>query len=160
MNYNKLRVTCILLIPILLCSCVMHEPDVYIFCNIEECNNIESHKSENAVLDVYHSPDEDKYSYGLSYNAFYGCNYVSDDYSFEIFAYTFSSMDEANKYFKNATGKDNPLVSNFLSTVGSFDDYRRVVVSANNAYLVRTKASDAEAVCNFLNSAFTQEILK
>ncbi len=161
MSHNKAnRIICFSLIFILLlslCSCRNFEIDVHIFSDIEECKNITNLKPDNDVVEIYDSPKGDKYINKLEFQDFFGCKYISDDFSFELFAYEFYSSDIAMSYFQNATGKKNDPNPTF-STVSGIGFYRRIVVSDSMAYTVYCKNSDSEKVVDFLNSWFCVDI--
>ena len=95
-----------------LCSCKDFEPNLHIFSDIQECKKIENLKSKEAEVEIYDSPKADDNLKKLEYQEFFGCEYKSDDFSFELFAYVFESEDVSMDYFENVTGKDiNPKPS-------------------------------------------------
>ncbi len=160
MIHKKYCTFLILLFSIFLFSCALHEPQARIFSAIDECKTIEQRKSLDTVITVYNTPDKDKYIKDLAYSNFYGYNYTSNDLSFDFFAYTFPTVENADSYFENVTKEDNPFISNFSSVGNSFNRYYRVVVSKENAYIVHTNTSDSEEVIALLNSMFSEEITK
>ena len=120
-----------------LCSCKTIEIDVHMFSNIKECQVIES-LNDNANVKIIASPDEDKYFKDLQFQNFFGCEYTSDDLTFELFAYEFSNADMAMSYFENSTGKGEDPNSTFCDSTGMLW-FKRIVVKENKAYAVRCK---------------------
>lgn len=153
------RIAIFILIFVLSCLCACrNEPlDVHIFVDIKECQRLQTPMTMDAGVKIFSSPQEDKHLKGLEYQAFFGCEYSSEELSFELFAYEFADEDTAMAYFNHATGKENdpnPTFSN-TSAMGVYDS---VVVSENKAYSVRCKATQSEKVTEFLNGIFTVEV--
>ena len=143
------------------------DPILYIFSDIDECENIETYGSEHAEITRYDSPTKDKYWDGLKYTAFYGANYTSAEFDFKIFAYEFQTSEHAMKYFENITGKkiigqnvsgndDHPETT--FSTSAGATTYRRVVIDARNAYLITSSKKDAKDVEQFLSKVFSKKL--
>lgn len=157
-GFNKLLSFCLIFFLLLnLTSCKTTEVSVQIFSNIEECKNIETLKSNDADVDIYDSPFEDKSLKDLKYKKFFGFNYISENLSFELFAYEFSSSDIAVEYFENVTGKQDISTPAF-SDVSGMKEFRRIVIKDNKAYVVSTNNSDSEKVIEFLNGIFSVSI--
>ena len=155
-RFNKFIVfLTILLLFLNLCSCKTIEVDVHMFSSIEECQNIKSLKSNN--VEIYDFPTGDKYLKKLKFEEWFGCKYNSDDLTFELFAYVFSSNEHAMNYFQNVTGKVNDPNPTFLSSAG-MSSYSRIVVSENKAYVVYCKKNAKENVIKFINSWFSVDI--
>ena len=159
-NKAKLTVSFLLIFLLLfsLCSCRTFEIDVNIFSNIEECKDIENLKSDNADVEIYDSTMEDKYLKNLKFQGSFGCKYTSDDLTFELFAYEFSSVDMAMSYFKNSTGKGNDPNPTFSDSSGAFL-FERIVIKENKAYAVRCKKDEKEKLIDFLNSWFSVDVI-
>ena len=162
MSHNTTnRIICFSLIFLLLfsfCSCRNFEIDVHMFSDIEECNKIVSSK-ENEVQIKYLSIEEDKNSKDLNFDKFFGCEYISKQINFKIFAYVFENDDIAMQYFYNETGIKTELNPTFNSSSGMFW-FERIVVKDNKAYLIRCKKEYEEKVIEFINSCFKEEIIK
>ena len=99
-------------------SCAPQNMNYYVFDNIAECEKISTLGYANATLTSYDNPSKDKHLKSLTYDGFYAAKYKSDELEFEIFAYEFKSAEFAQAYFKNATGKDDGLSTNFLVSSG------------------------------------------
>ena len=138
-------------------SCKDIEPDLHIFSNMEDCKNIENLKSEDAKVKIYDSPKVDKDLKKLVYQDFFGCEYKSDDFSFELFAYVFENDDIAMDYFENVTGKVNDPNPTFLNSAGMFT-YERIVINYNKAYRLTCKNTNKEKVIEFINICFSTEV--
>lgn len=139
------------------CSCGKAlKIDVHMFSDIEECNNIVSSKENEAQIN-YLSAEEDKNSKDLKYEEFFGCKYICEELSFEIFAYSFSNSELAMDYFKNVTGKKNDPNPTFSDNSGG-KFFNRVVVSDNKVYNVRCGKKCKESVIDFLNGVFSIEL--
>ena len=162
MSHNKANtIICFSLIFLLLfslCSCRNFEIDVRMFSNIEECNNIVSFK-ENEVQINYLSAEEDQNLKSLDFDNFFGCEYMSKQINFKIFAYVFESDNIAMQYFYNETGIKTELNPTFNSSSGMFW-FERIVVKDNKAYLIRCKKEYKEEVIEFINSCFKEKIIK
>lgn len=57
-----------------LCSCKVNEKELKIFSNIQECENIADLKTENACVEIYESPKQDKSLKDLEYQDFLDVN--------------------------------------------------------------------------------------
>jgi hypothetical protein len=86
-------------------SCFPGKPNVYIFNDISECENISFLKYENSILYRYENPSADTYLRKLSYVEYFAARYESNELEFEIFAYVFENSETAMQYFENVTGK-------------------------------------------------------
>ena len=96
------------------CSCGKAlKIDVHMFSDIEECNNIVSSKENEAQIN-YLSAEEDKNSKDLKYEEFFGCKYICEELSFEIFAYSFSNSELAMDYL--SCGIDPKVTSIFIQS--------------------------------------------
>lgn len=154
------NVLCLLLSVILifgLCACFDMEMKVYIFENIEECQNINAYKSDNAVIELYDSPDGDKYLKDLQYNDFFACKYSSESFDFEIFAYEFLDSDTSKEYFKNVTGNSSEDSSSFSSVKGMLY-YRRIVIDENKAYTIFSAPNDSDTVEEYIATVFSVKL--
>lgn len=138
------------------CSCsAPSDIHINIFSNISECQEIAT--APNATVEVYNSPSQDKNLKGIKYETFFGCNYLSDDFAFELFAYEFSNSTGAMDYFENITGKSNDPPTTFSESSGMTTS-RRVVVDENRAYIVLCKNKHKDAVFEFINSCFSVNV--
>lgn len=146
-----------LIIPILsLCSCHRFETlNVRIFTDIKECRSI---NSDNAEVTIFENPEKDKYLQKLEYQDYFGCEYVSDDFSFELFAYEFSSNDVAMNYYSNATGKQTDPNPTFSDSTG-MSLFKRIVLKDNKVFFLMCRKSDKEKVLEFINSHFSEDIV-
>ncbi len=144
------------------------EPDeFYIFQNIDECEKLIPAEQSDSVVERYNTPDKDKELKNLSYENFWGINYVSDQLEYEIFAYEFIDFDSALKYYINVTGKDAyekelPLGNDgdnkyFSSTKGMFL-YEVVVVYQNKAYRLTAPVQYADDINNLLANTFSYQL--
>ncbi len=154
------NVLCLFLSVILifgLCACFDMEMKVYIFENIEECQNINTYKSDDAVIEMYDSPAGDKYLKDLQYNDFFACKYSSESFNFEIFAYEFLDSDTSKEYFENVADRKSERESDFL-TWGGILNYSRVVIDGRNAYIIHSKTSSQEKINEFISTVFSVEL--
>ena len=111
--------------------------DYYIFESIEECEKIETLNFTEQKITKYENPEKDKKLKSLQYEAFYGAKYESKEVDFEIFAYEFATEEDAESYYKNATGKDPTSKSSFSSSWGVSNAYFEVIYY-NKVYRVET----------------------
>ena len=154
-----LIVTAVIIISLFIVVISLNTPPVnlHIFENIEECKLIESNASSDANIIKYDTPNKDLESLDLEYKDFYACKYISDDMEFEIFAYVFEDDSSAKEYFKNKTGKNQELSTNFSYSSG-MSSFRGVVIDGNKAYCVLCKNKYKDKTLEFLNSVFKQQI--
>ncbi len=141
----------------LLSSCENRVPDIYIFENISECENIEKYKSDDAVVTICDTPNADKNLNELEYDSFYGSSYESDELDFEMFAYEFEDCDSAKEYFKKETGKIVADDTTFITSIG-MSKYEIVVIDGCRAYFVETSKADREDLNLFLSRAFSKKL--
>lgn len=140
------------------CSCEISDPQINMFANIGECQNIELLKSQDAKVEIYDLPERDRALKDLEYEEFFACKYTSKDFKFEIFAYVFSNEEDAMQYFENETGKtDDPNPTYSISS--GMNSYSRIIISGNKAYTVNCKKSKSEQVVAFINSCFSKRII-
>ena len=147
----------LILISFALSACVEIELDLHMFSDIEECQKISSLKSETADIQIYDSPEKDKELKELQYSEYFGCNYKSDEMSFEIFAYEFDSNDVAMDYFKNLTGKGTDTNPTFLDSSG-MNSFCRIIVDGDKAYSVYCTNSERDKVIDYINNCFSEDI--
>ena len=134
-------------------------PDMYchIFRDISECDNFEDSEQGNVIVTKYDTPIKDKNIKELSYEAFFAAEYSSPELSFEIFAYEFSSDNDAKRYFCNVTGKNADLDTNF-SESGGLISRTLVVIDNTKAYVVHTNTFQMEALKELLEQKFSQRL--
>lgn len=147
----------VFLILLNLCSCKTENLDIHMFANLEECQRIKNMVIDNAEVIIYTSPVKDEFLKELEFREWFGCEYVSENLSFELLAYEFSNNDIAMTYFKNATGKKNDPNPTFCDSTG-MRYFTRIVVVDNMAYTICCKKSNKENVVEFLNSWFTVDV--
>ncbi len=154
---KKILVSIVLIIMCIgLCSCFPEEPVFYIFEDINECENIEKLKSDDATVTVYDTPSADKNLGDLQYDDFYCASYESDDLDFEIFAYDFVDSDTAKEYFRKETGLHEIRDTHFLASGGT--KYRIIVLDDDRGYITTFKTHDLEEVKTFLTRVFSKKI--
>lgn len=151
-----IAVITLLIMSAVICSCGPGIMDFYIFSDIDECNNIEAFKSEDATITIYDSPDLDKNLGDLAYNDFFAAYYDSNELKFEIFAYEFVDSDSAKEYFTKVTGKKS-LETNF-SASGGMTKYRVIVIDEYRVYCAYTSLKDSEDLKLFLGEIFSKKI--
>lgn len=147
----------LLIMSAVICSCGPGIMDFYIFSDIDECNNIEAFKSEDATITIYDSPDLDKNLGDLAYNDFFAAYYDSNELKFEIFAYEFVDSDSAKKYFERETGIETDISTRFLAS-GGIKTYNVIVIDDCNAYCANTSQKDSEDLKLFLGEIFSKKI--
>lgn len=151
----------ILVIALTLCiglsACELVEPTAYIFADIDECNNIVLQKSDDAVVEVYDSPDKDRYLKDLEYDSSYACEYKSDDMKFELFAYDFVDEESAQEYYERCAQRDSVGDKDFLMTTGLANHTVRVLYD-DCAYTVYTRSGYANQVDKYLSNLFTVDV--
>lgn len=138
-------------------ACGTVEIDVHIFSDMSECYALEQEQSSDVTVDVFSSPEDDKYLKDCTYTDFFACEYTSNDINFTLFSYEFSNESIAQKYFHYATGQDADSTSTFCNSTGMFH-YKSVVINGNFAYRLQTKASEEEKVKDFINERFSVEL--
>ena len=151
------KVLVLLLILLSLCSCLDTNIEVYIFDDITECQNIITNKSDDVDIEVYETPNSDKYLKDLEYEDFFACKYVCDDFEFEIFAYEFVDSDTNKQYFENVTDRTSERYSDFLSW-GGISNYSSVVINGNNAYIIHSSTSNKNKVTKFIATVFSVKL--
>ena len=157
-NLVKLFILVVVLtLCISLSACEFEEPTVYIFADIDECNNIVLQKSDDAEVDVYDSPDKDKYLKDLEYDSFYACKYKSDDLKFKLFAYDFFDKESAQEYFERCADRDCVGDTDFLTTRGMMN-YEVRVRYGDCAYILYTRSGYKKQVDEYLSNLFTVDV--
>lgn len=139
------------------CACFDTNFDVYIFQDIKECQNIIANKDENTDIEVFDTPNDDKYLKDLRYNDFFSCRYSCDDFDFEMFAYEFVDSDTSKEYFENVTDRTSERDSDFLSW-GGILSYSRVVIDGKNAYIIHSSTSNQEKINKFISTVFSVKL--
>lgn len=156
-----LRIIFVFIISVLcllsMCSCLDTNLGVYIFEDIKECQNIIANKSDDAEIELYDTPNSDKYLNNLQYNDFFACKYLCDDFEFEIFAYEFVDSDTNKQYFENAADRTSERYSDFLSW-GGISNYSSVVIDGNNAYIIHSSTSNKKKVTEFIATVFSLKL--
>lgn len=151
----------VLVVSLTLCislsACGFEEPTVYMFADIDECNNIVLQKSDDAVVEVYDSPDKDKYLKDLEYDSFYACKYKSDDLKFKLFAYDFVDKESAQEYFERCADRDCVGDTDFLTTRGMMN-YEVRVRCGDCAYILYTRSGYQKQVDEYLSNLFTVDV--
>ena len=153
---KKLLAIVVLIMAVLLCSCSAKGYAFYIFSDISECEQILEQKHDDAEITVYDTPD-DKYIKDLEYVNFFACDYSSSELEFEIYAYEFSSKEDAMQYFTNVTGKSNQPERSFSSSKGMFS-FKVEAVDGNKVYRAVSPFYDDNDLLSFLKEIFSVEI--
>ena len=148
---------CLFLGLLAMSSCSNKKMDYYIFQNIEECQSIISLNYTNGKAIVYDNPDNDIKLKGLKYKDFFAGKYKSDELVFEIYAYKFENSNETKRYFKNVTGKNTEIETNFSASKG-LSQYRLIVIDGEYAYCVSTSKSNAQELIKALEDVFSKKI--
>ena len=130
---------------------------VYIFESISESHKISELDCLGKVVTIYDSPDKDEGIEDLDYTAFYGAKFRSYELNFEIFAYEFSSDDDAQRYFENASGKSGGINPRYSSS-GGFFSRNIIAIYDNKAYLIRTSLIDELKLSHELSEIFSIKI--
>ena len=142
--------------------------EIFIFQTIDECEQLIPADQTDAEIERYDSPEKDKNLKDLSYDAFFGMNFESDELQYEIFAYEFVDSDSALKYFINVTGKsiyekDLPLSDDdenkqFLASMGAFN-YELIAVYQNRAYVISAPKRFRQDINELLANTFSYKIV-
>ncbi len=140
-----------------LCSCIPKPPVFYIFEDINECENIEKLKSEDAVVTVYDNPDSDKNLGDLQYDDFYCASYESKDMDFEIFAYDFVDSDTAKEYYNKETKLGCDSDATFHTSKG-MSYYRVVALDHDKVYIAKSAARNSDDLNSFLSKVFSKQV--
>lgn len=136
----------------ILSSCSFSNIDYYIFSNINECELMENN-IDTGNIHKLNAREEDVATKKLKSNDFYAAEFIFDDWDFKIFAYEFTSSQEAQEYFKNNTGKAGEN-STFSATKG-MKQYRIIAINNKNAYKVVTAKENSKKVDDWLSQNFT-----
>ena len=143
-------------------SCFPGKPNIYIFNDISECENISFLKYENSILYRYENPSSDTYLRKLSYVEYFAARYESDELEFEIFAYVFENSETAMQYFENVTGKNDNLSVNFSISSGvgllGVSSSEIVVIDGKCAYTVFTPRNQLEETKRALGEIFSKKL--
>jgi len=138
-----------------LCACSIPMPSVYIYSDIAECKKIVEDIPQDSYIKIYENANNDKFLQDQTDYSFFGCEYTSDDYSFELLAYTFSNNKDAVDYYTNFSRIRFVNSPAWHDSGGSFNNFKRIVLNGNNVYVLYTKTSTANDVCAFVNSYFS-----
>ena len=138
------------------CSCGFKGHVYYIFSDISECDKIDEQKQENAEITLLET-STDKYLKDLCYIDSFACDYSSSELKFTIYAYEFSSNEDAMQYFENTTGKSNQPDTSYSASKGMFN-FKLEVVDGNKAYRVTSPLKYDEELLSFLATVFSIEI--
>ena len=127
------------------------------FSSIEECQQIEANKEDDATV-TFLSTGDDKHLDGLTPLMSYNCHYTSDTMSFELFAYNFATMEDADAYFENVTGKSNNPAVTFLRS-GGMSSYRCIAMDHEKVYCFICPNSCRNEVDVYVNNCFSETIV-
>ena len=142
-----------------LVSCGTSKNGYYIFSEIQELENMELQFEEYGEVDRYNDTSKDKNIKEMQYDRFYGAYYKCEDFEFEIFAYEFSNIYNAKKYFQNVTGKECKTTVNFGTTSGMSQKTQMIVINQENAYLILFENEFAKEIENFLSENFALHLV-
>ena len=135
------------------------EANYVMFHSVEECQQIEEITSTDVKCVQTYTADQDKKLKGLSYAAFFGGEFETADFSFEIFAYEFEDADAAKQYFANHTGKSLDLLGDASFTASSgIGGSSLVIFQGHNAYVIFTGVGDLKNVEALLAEVFSAEL--
>ena len=138
-----------------------------IFQDLEECKLLKQYEQTPAEIYEYTTPNADGNYKGLEYKSFWGMKYRSSFLEYEIFAYEFTSKDNALKYYVEVTGNDRhleklPVEDSDKNHLGekSFgkDKYQIVVVKGNYAYTLSSSNSFINEIEKMISEVFSVKI--
>jgi len=115
-------------------SCQVYRPNVSIFENITECNQIRNDACNTIQVSTFANYELDKYIKEMEPEKFFICEYTSTQLNFTLYAYTFKNNDDAQQYFYYVTGKRNNPTTTFSDSSGII--FRRIAVDGANIYRV------------------------
>ena len=143
----------ILLAVFTLTACASLPTDYYMFSDITECSLLEANLPEGAVVTRLHARDEDEEVAKLSIGSSYAIDVQCEAWQAKLFAYAFSSEDQAKTYFRKVTGKESTYDTNY-SAVRGMTRCRMVVIDGKHAYQVITSAQSVTEVNQWLKNSF------
>jgi len=110
---------------------------VFMFQDIDECKQLMSYEQIEVECMEFDFPSHDTFYRECEYQEFWGLDYKSSTFEYEIFAYEFSNRDDALAYYMRASEqKESDLTEKQTQFfwVWSSNEYRIVVVSENKVY--------------------------
>lgn len=141
--------------------------EYYIFQNIIECENLIPSNQIDVNIELYDSPNSDKYIKDLQYEKFFGMNYKSNDVKYEIYAYEFEDKNSALEYYINVTGKtgykkelplDEDDENKLFGASKGMHVYRMIVVCQNKAYIIISPPQYENKISELLKNTFSENL--
>lgn len=130
---------------------------VYMFRDINECNNIIINKGDSDFLATLFTPEDDKNLNDMEYKHFFAALYEAENMHFKIYAYDFVDNKTAKRYFKACAKRE--CIGN--SDCSVYADPKRYVVTGLNsscAYSLYTEPKYRKAVESYIGRAFSIEM--
>ena len=130
---------------------------VYMFSDINECNNIIINKSDMDYLALLFTSEDDKNLNGMEYRRFFAALYEANNVHFKIYAYDFVDNKTAKRYFKACAKRES--IGNRDCCV--YTDTKKCIVTAldsTRSYSLYTEPKCKKAVDDYLRRAFSIEI--
>lgn len=140
---------------------------MFIFQNLDECKQLKSYEQADAEIVEYLDPNLDESYKGLEYRSFWGMKYQSANLEYEIYAYEFTSKDNALKYYIDVTDDDKyaerlPVEDSDRNALGSKTDgedlYQITVIEGNKAYRLLSSNLQIDAIDEMLSKVFSVKI--
>lgn len=170
---KKFLVICIVIILIGLClggvwfMTSSTDEVYYVYTDLSECEKLESYSTDTKVI-RHKTTEADPYLGDLQYNAFYIGSYRSDLVEFEIFAYEFTTKEDAKRYFLQFGSSDVEMFlsmcpdANFWYSVSERLMHHKtqicVLDDTRAYYAVTHQAFREEEMREVLKSCFSKEI--
>ena len=158
-TYTKILIVLWLVFVLLtiMTSCQVNWPDISIFASISECEAIADHASKDIHINAISVSDSDRFLKSLKPKESFACEYISEQFSFTLYAYTFENIDDAQKYFYNATGKRNDPTTTFCDSSGLMY-FERIVADEANVYRIVSSNKHSEEAVAYINSVFSKTL--
>ena len=133
---------------------------VYMFQEIEECENLIHYEQIDSTITRYHDANIDPNIKGFEYKSFFGMYYQSDNMEFEIFAYEFTNKENAFTYY--AIVNEDEYISlekeaTFTKVHGQ-NNYEIIVARSNKVYKLTTSNLMIDQIDKMLSTVFSIKI--
>ena len=144
--------------------CITFKSDHYMFGELDECEKLASVCGDDAKFTRYENTDKDEHIFCAKYERFYAGKYDFTMFSLEIFAYEFSTLADAQRYYGNVLGNalDRVYSEDFTSGYSSLGKSGRTIVAfrETHAYLIHTSYIGEIMFDSKMDEAFSIKMVK
>ena len=130
--------------------------EIYMFENISEFESMEDNFKEYGQIQKY-DPSYDESLNGLEYVNQYLAKYECENYEFEIFAYEFQMVEQAQQYYSNHGNETSQAVTRWY--INSSGKITIITLNEKNIYKIKYQKQDEEAITELLSQKLALEMI-